>query len=168
MNVGWWRRGYPWLGVFALLAVAACATGAATVRHSFEFDMRKDDQHAIVLDYRYGESALPVRAPDWVVAEGKGIAFNAVGGPRVRGDVLRVKWRDTETGRVHEDSVDLRRRLPPDIAEHIVYFMIRGERLHVYLVSPEGVERPPGMPASGPRRYSQRKVVTLYPDSSRD
>ncbi len=168
MIIGWWRGGARWiLGVFSLLAVAACATGAATVRHSLEFDTRKDGQHAVVLDYRYGPSSLPVRAPDWVVAEGKGIAFNAVGGPMARGEFLHVKWRDTETGQVHEDNVDLRRRLPPDIANHVVYFMIRGARLHVYLVSPEGVARPPGMSSDGPRRYSQRKVVTLYPDTSR-
>ncbi len=169
MIIGWWRGVYPWiLGLFALLAVAACATGAATVRHSFEFDTRKDGQHAVVLDYRYGPSALPVRAPDWGVAEGRGIAFNAVGGPMARGDFLHVKWRDTETGRVYEDNVDLRRRLPPDITDHVIYFMLRGAQLHVYLVSPEGVMRPPGMPSDGPRRYSQRKVVTLYPGSFRD
>ena len=169
MIIGWWRGVYPWiLGLFALLAVAACATGAATVRHSLEFDTRKDGQHAVVLDYRYGPSALPVRAPDWVVAEGRGIAFNAVGGPMARGDFLHVKWRGTETGRVYEDNVDLRRRLPPDITDHVIYFMLRGEQLHVYLVSPEGVMRPPGMPSDGPRRYSQRKVVTLYPGSFRD
>ena len=84
----------------------------------------------------------------------------------LRGDDLFVKWRDKLSGKVFEKTIDLRTRLPADIYDHKILFVIGGPRnseLFVYLVSPE--RRPPDMPANGLRMYSYRKVTTLYPDA---
>ncbi len=84
----------------------------------------------------------------------------------LRGDDLYVKWRDKPSGTVFEKTVDLRSRLPADIHDHRIVFVIGGPRnseLFVYLVSPE--RRPPEMAANGPRIYSYRKVTTVYPDT---
>jgi hypothetical protein len=61
-----------------------------------------------------------------------------------------------------EETVDLRYRLPRDITDHRVYFIVRGPQLYVYLISPE--RRPPDMPGNGPRVYSHLKTTTIYPD----
>ena len=42
--------------------------------------------------------------------------------------------------------------------------MIHGAQLHVYLISPENVQRPPEMSPKGPRTYHDRKITTIYPD----
>jgi len=148
--------------LIALVAAVACAASPEVVDHAFAFDTSKDGQNAVVLDYRYGGSRL-ARAPEWAVKEGRTFTFENVHGPMARGDYLYVKWRDTASGRVHEDTVDLRHRLPDDITDHTLYFMIRGAQLYVYLISPSSVERPPDTQPDGPRMYRTRNVVRIYP-----
>lgn len=151
------------LCAITLSVVVACAgLGKDIVDHAFGFDMAYDDQDAVVLDYRYGESKNPVHAQEWAVREGKEISFDGVNGPMSRGDFLYVKWKNKLTGKVYEETVDLRQWLPRDIERHRVHFMIWGAQLYVYLVSPE--KRPPDMPEIGPRKYSHRKVFQIYPD----
>ena len=145
-----------------LIALSACAAGPEVVDHAFAFDTRKDGQDAVVLDYRYGSSRL-ARAPDWAVKEGRTFTFENIRGPMARGDSLYVKWRDDATGRIYEDTVDLRHRLPENLAGHTLYFMIKGAQLSVYLISPAGVKRPSGPPSGGPRMYRSRKIIRIYP-----
>lgn len=149
----------------ALVTVlAACVAAPPLVDHAFGFDLRQDGQRAEVLDYRYGDSQLPVQAPAAAVAAGQSFTFAGVHGPMRRGDTLYVKWRDLASGQVHAETVDLRARLPADLRDHTLYFVIRGAHLVVYLVSPRGVPRSPASPADGPRLYSDRNVVRLHPD----
>ncbi|MBC7609788.1 MAG: hypothetical protein H7228_09480 [Polaromonas sp.] len=54
-------------------------------------------------------------------------------------DDLYVKWRLKDTGKVYEDTVDLRSRLPRSIKNQSIYFIIDGEQLYVYLISFETV-----------------------------
>ena len=82
----------------------------------------------------------------------------------LRGDFLYVKWRIKSTGMVYEDTVDLRNRLPADIKDHRVTFIIRGPQLYVYLIPPEGRKRAKGKPPNGPRMYEDLDTVTIYPD----
>lgn len=152
------------IATVALISFAACATNPNVVNHSFGFDTRKDAQDAIVLDYRYGDSKLPARPPEWAIKAGRSFAFENIHGPMLKGDFLYVKWRSTTTGQIHEDTVDLRHRLPAEITDHTIYFMIHGAQLHVYLISPQNVERTPDRPPDGPRIYRNRKIVTIYPD----
>ncbi|HJV80756.1 hypothetical protein [Noviherbaspirillum sp.] len=156
-NLGRW--------VFALVVaclLAACAFNRDVVFHSFSFDVSRDNQDAEVIDFRYGDSKIPVRAAEWAVKEGKTYQTTSYGGRMLRGQFLYVKWRIKSTGNVYEDTVDLRHRLPRDIEHNEVYFMVRGPQLLVYLISPE--PRSPGMPAIGPSMYRSRKVTQLYPD----
>lgn len=147
----------------ALLAFAAAAADPDKVDHAFGFDMRRDKQQEVeVLDYRYGESAAALRAPPADVAAGKTFVFEGVRGPMPRGESLYVKWRLKSTGQVFEDTVDLRRRLPADLAGSRIHFLIRGPQLHVYLITP--MRRPADEPPNGPHTYRSRKTFTLYPD----
>lgn len=150
--------------IAALGAVTGCATNSNVVNHAFGFDTRKDAQDAVVLEYRYGDSKLPVRSPISAASEGRTFAFENVHGPMLKGDFLYVKWRSTTTGQVHEDTIDLRSRLPADLTDHTVYFMIHGAQLYVYLISPENVAPVPDISANGPRAYRNRKITMIYPD----
>lgn len=61
-----------------------------------------------------------------------------------RGDTLYVKWRIKASGAVHEDTVDLRKRMPSDITDHRIHFVVKGPQLYVYLISPQ--PNPKGWP----------------------
>lgn len=148
----------------ASLAIAspARATPPRVVDHAFSFDSRYDEQDADVLDYRYGSSQLPVRPSREAVAQGKVFVSANVHGPMARGDSLYVKWRDRNSGRVFEDTVDLDRRLPADIEGHRIHFVIKGAQLYVYLISP--AERRYRDPMYGPEIYRHRASTRIYPD----
>lgn len=152
-----------WFASLAFMALAACASSGGVFVHSFSFDTLKDDQGAEIIDYRYGTSKLPVRAPEWAVKEGKTLTFNNVSGAMAKGDFIYVKWRINSTGRVYEDTVDLRQRLPADITDHRIHFIVRGPQLYVYLVTPE--QRRLGVPPNGPDVYSHLRVITIYPNT---
>ena len=151
--------------VCAVMAFAPVAqvVAAELVDHAFGFDMWYDGQDAEVLDYRYGESKLPVRAPEAAVREGKPLMSTYVSGPMRRGESLYVKWRNKNTGEIYEDTVDLRERLPEEIAGHKIHFMIKGAQLYVYLISLRE-RRVPEAPAEGPRMYRSFKTLIIYPD----
>ena len=150
---------------YAVIALAqnAQAAPAQLVNHAFGFDMWYDGQDAEVLDYRYGESKLPVRAPAAAVREGQPLMSTNVSGPMLRGEFLYVKWRNKDTGEVYEDTVDLRERLPAELAGHKIYFMIKGAQLYVYLFSMREL-RAPAAAVEGPRMYRSFKTLMIYPD----
>jgi hypothetical protein len=152
--------------IAAVLLAWATLAGAEVVDHAFGFDMRYDDQNAEVLDYRYGESKSPVSAPPGAVRDGSVFMSANVNGPMLRGDFLYVKWRDKATREVGEDRVDLRRRLPADLAGQRIHFIIRGARLLVYVISPQ--PRPPDAPATGPELYRHRMATLIYPELERN
>lgn len=143
--------------------LGACVPGGNVVVHSFSFDTLYDDQDAEIIDYRYGTSTLPVSTSESAVNDGRGFTFNNVSGPMAKGDSLYVKWRNKSTGLIHEDTVDLRPRLPADITNNRIHFIVRGARLYVYLVTPD--RRRPEDPPNGPGMYRHLKVITLYPDT---
>ncbi len=152
------------LGLVFTFALAACAAVPdGVVDHAFGFDMRYDNQDAEVLDYRYGKSNLPVYAPEDALKAGKIFGWDSVQGPMLRGDFLFVKWRNKASGQVYEDNVDLRTRLPSNIIDKKVYFMVRGAQLFVYLIS-LNEEQPSSVPFEGPRMYRSFKTIRIYPD----
>lgn len=146
-----------------VLLCAGCAAQPQVFDHAFSFDVSYDDQDADILDYRYGASRLPVKAPEDAVARGTPLYQANVSGPMLRGETLYVKWRNRSSGTVYEDTVDLRQRLPADMTGRRVHFVVRGQQLYVYLIAPE--PRPPGAPATGPRLYRDRKSTLVYPDA---
>jgi hypothetical protein len=156
------KNALRFIALILIFLSTSCALTRDVVPHGFAFNMLRDEQDAEVLDYRYGESKLPVRASAEDVRAGKTSAANSVLGPMFRGDSLYVKWRNKYTQRVYEDTVDLRSRLPKDIKDHIVYFMIQGPQLYVYLIAPD--RRPKDAPPIGPAMYQSRKITRIYPD----
>ena len=83
----------------------------------------------------------------------------------LRPDELFVKWRLRSSGEVFQDTVDLRKRLPADITNQTIYFVVNGRQLYVFLISKE--LRPPNEPPTGPRMYRHARVRTLYPDDTK-
>jgi hypothetical protein len=153
--------------VIALGALIACATGPGVVNHGFGFNLSESPE-AEVLAYRYGESGS---AASWMPSAGdknNTPQRTYVYGPMRQGESLYVKWRLKASGHVYEDTVDLRNRLPRDISEHRIYFMIKGPQLYVYLVPPESQKRPSESPPNGPRIYRDLDVRTIYPDPSKN
>lgn len=145
-------------------ALISCATGGTTVvNHVFSFDTNRDSPDVQVLDYQYGDcKEFGTCANKYRVAEGK--VFNAWtgGGLMPRGDFLYVKWRIKQTGQLFEDRVNLKDRLPDDITDCRIHFVIRGSQLYVYLISPE--RRPASIPAGPVKLYKHLKQYQIYPD----
>ncbi len=78
------------------------------------------------------------------------------------GDFLYVKWRLKGASKIYEANVDLRSRLPKNMLDNTIYFVVRGPQLYVYLITPKHL--PPGAPSNGLRMYGSRIIKTLYPD----
>ena len=127
--------------------------------------MREDGQDAVVLEYRYGSESRWIGETQSGSNEGHVHWFERSLIDIPQPEFLYVKWRNRETGKVFEDKVDLRGRLPRDLKDQTVYFMIRGAQLYVYLVSKQ--PRPSSMPSNGPRLYDDKIVITIYPSSTR-
>ena len=148
------------------LATVACAANSGVVMHSFSFDARKDSPDVEILDYRYGDSKQPsARAPDWAIKQNQAPQWTNITSEMLRPDSLYVRWRVKSTGEIHEDTVDLRSRLPADIKDHRVYFIARGRQLYIYLITPE--RRAPESAPKGPSMYQHLKSITIYPDAGK-
>ena len=143
--------------------ISACATGPEIVDHTFEFNALRDSPDVRILDFRYGTTKFPgARNPDYLIKEGRSFQQTAITGPMKRPDSLYVKWLTLTDNNIHEQTVDLQKRLPRDFTDSTVYLLIRGRELYVYLVSPD--RRQPNVEPNGPRKYRDRNVITLYPD----
>jgi len=149
------------IAILAFGALAACTQG---VHHSFSFSMTDDNQDADVLNYRYGTSSRSVHPQEYELKNGRPFVYESVGGRLPRPDFLYVKWRNRSSGQVYEDTVDLRKRMPKDIEDHEVYFMIYGAQLYIYLISRDPL--PEGWKAIGPGVARNSKTLLIYPDPS--
>lgn len=172
------RFAYVVVGL-VLLGLAACTTEPRLTDHAFGFDAVHDSPDIEVLNYQYGNSKLPgVRPPEWALKkEGYVAGGTGIHGPMPRGDFLYVKWRIKGTGEVFEDTVDFRSRLPANITDHSIYFIVKGHQLYVYLISPEKLNPNPCPSRNELRRlsdsdipgdkifsmYCYRKIFTIYP-----
>lgn len=155
--LGWW------VGiVLSALLLTACASGPTLVDHAFGFDAVADSPGVQVLDYRYGPSRAPgARMPDWVKKDVGVAGGTHTRGPMAVGESLYVRWRLRDTGEELQDTVDLRGRLPADMAGHEIYFIVRARQLLVYLVSPARMG--PGNVVAGMEKFRQHKVRLIYP-----
>jgi hypothetical protein len=175
------RQTWHWFVVCALLLLAGCAIGQPALQaHSFGFDARRESPDVEILNYRYGNSKNPMARPaDYQLQEGKVSQFTNTYGEMLRGDSLYVQWRIKSTGQVYEDTVDLKSRLPADITDHTIHFIVDKTQLYVYLISPEKLNPNP-CPMEREERvrlshselpgerifsmYCVLKIITLYPD----
>ena len=144
-------------------SLTACATGGNMINHSFEFDTRTDSPDVEVLDYQYGDGTqFGTYADRERVALMQVFPAGSISGFIPRGGSLYVKWRDKHSHRIYEDRVDLRYRLPRDISDLAVYFLIKGQQLYVYLIYPGLKEA--SVPEGPVRAYRHHKQVQIYPD----
>lgn len=151
----------PVILVFLLLG---CATPHRYEYHAFAFHMMDDNQDTEILDYWYGQSAIQpmVGVSKWRREQGIPKQGESIFGLTERGDYLYVKWRNNITKKIYDDKVDLRYRLPKDIAMSTVYFMVKEEQLKIYVVS--DIRKEPDEPSIGPYLYRARKVKMIYPN----
>lgn len=140
-----WRQ---WLALTLMVVMAGCATGPKVVLpvvpHAFSFDGLNDKwaNSVDLLAYAYGDQYHKVREdlakPSSSLYAGKpGLPpTTGVNGPMPVGEFLFVKWRLKSTGEIFEERVDLRDRLPKDMADHELTFVIDSRQLHVFVVTP--------------------------------
>jgi len=168
-----------WLLLVFLVTTSLSGCASDTVRHGFKFDARIDSPDIEILDYQYGDSKVhAARANPARVNEGLIPQNAAIYGDIRRPEFLYVKWRVKNTQNTHEDNVDLRSRLPSNIKDHGVYFIVEGAQLYVYLISPERLDPNPCpdrdkllrlQQSSEPddriyAHYCFRKITRIYPD----
>ena len=167
-----WQR--AWVGLLALFLaglLAGCATGPKLVPHAFSFDGRKDGWHETVdlLAYSYGDQYHKVRrsleSPSSSLFAGlSGLpSGHGVNGPMPVGEFLYVKWRIKATGEVLEDRVDLRGRLPKDMSDHELTFVIDGRQLFVFVVTPERKKAYGEPPLLKTWRSNFARAYEIYP-----
>lgn len=132
----WGRLWRPWLALVLLVVMTACASGPKLVTHAFSFDGFNDKWARTVdlLAYSYGDQYRMVQRQ---ATEGDTLgAQHGVNGTIPLGDFLYVKWRIKASGDVLEQRVDLRNRLPRDMTDHELTFVIDGRQLYVFVVTP--------------------------------
>lgn len=170
------RSLFIWLCLSLIqFGLVACATVGITDKHpmhSFSFDTLHDSPDAEVLDYQYGSSRqFGTHANAEMVALGQVFPGWNTSGPMLRGEFLYVKWRiknhmkPWEYIGTYEDKVDLKIRLPADIANCGIHFVVKGAQLYIYLIPPPGVWPAGALKPSAPESMSAYlKQHQIYPD----
>jgi hypothetical protein len=127
-------------GILAALALQGCATGPRLVDHNFSFDGWYDgwysgpDSNVQLQEYSYGDQYHMVRDKA-KPGDARIPPRTSVSGPMPVGEFLYVRWRLKDSGEMVEHRVDLRDRLPRDMKDQRVSFVIDGKDLYVYLVT---------------------------------
>lgn len=162
-----------WLAL--VLALTACATGPRLVSHQFSFDGRKDGWFETVdlLEYSYGDRYHPVR--DSLTSRGDSLykgntsipPQSNVNGPMPVGEFMYVKWRIKATGEVLEDRVDLRGRLPGDMRDHGLTFVIDGRQLFLFVITPQSKTAKDDAPVLRTWLSKYNIGYEIYPASTR-
>jgi len=156
-----------WLAGFGLaLMLAACATGSRLVPHAFNFNGWNDGwaQTAVLLEFSYGDRYAMVRDRS---TDGRSVGVQwSVNGPMPVGEFLYVKWRLQASGETVEQRVDLRERLPRDMTDHELTFVIDGRQLYVYVVTPERKKAYGEPPVLKTWRSNFAKAYEIYPQQA--
>ena len=130
-------RGFTVAFFIALLGLSGCATGSRGSYHTFSIDGHHDNwtESIDLLAYDYGGAHSMVQRK----AESDATRLSTVASINATmptGEYLYVKWRIKSTGEVIENRVDLRGRLPSNMSDHGITFVIDGQQLYVYLITP--------------------------------
>lgn len=127
-----------WAGFAALLAGMVGCSGPTLAVHKFGFNGWSDGwaEKADLLEYRYGN--LSRKLQDGVTDGHPRLGSQSgVTGAMPVGEFLYVRWRVKSTGEVVEHRVDLSDRLPKDMTDHELTFVIDERQLYVYVVTPQ-------------------------------
>lgn len=114
----------------------ACAVGGVPREdHALSFDTYSDSPGFVIWDYRYSHQSVVIRDagsavhdPGWAGGGQSGIRGNM----RI-GDTLYVKWKNKKTGEMHEETASLGGRLPRDMRDKTIRFIVSTTGLHVYV-----------------------------------
>ena len=105
---------------------------------------------------------------------GEHFPYGSTFGAMPRGDFLYVKWRIKDSMKPGEyvgdfqDRVDLKSRLPVDISDCGIHFVVKEQQLYVYLIPPPGVWPAGAMRSSAPASMSAFLLQhQIYPDQSK-
>lgn len=146
------------LALSMLVLMTACATGPKVVSHSFNYDGFSDKwaDKVELLAYSYGDQypKLKDKAPTGSTLGAQG----NVNGPIPVGEFLYVQWRVKATGEVLEQRVDLRDRLPHNMTDHGLTFLMDGRQLYVYVTTP-AAQQPWGQTATHRTWHSKYNVT---------
>lgn len=135
------------LSALTVVALLGCAAGGGQrqVFHSFDFHGWNDGWYSgpksnvQLQEYSYGDQYRMVR--DQVKAGDEFLPpTTSVSGSMPIGEFLYVRWRLKDSGEMIEHRVDLRDRLPWNMHNKRVTFVIDGKKLYVYLVTDQGKE----------------------------
>ncbi|HTR34995.1 MAG TPA: hypothetical protein VMH80_03785 [Bryobacteraceae bacterium] len=147
--------------LFALAAYAIEQTSAPRwAFHNFNFGSVgiPENTGVEILAYQYGDSKVP-----GTYEEGHNLRWTNVGGRMPVADFLYVKWRVLATGTVYENRVNLKRRLPSNMENKTIHFIVDGPKINVYLIiNKEGNK--PGSPDCPVHLYFHNKCTRIYPD----
>jgi hypothetical protein len=151
----------------AAVIMSGCATTPHKVFHSFNFDGWNDgwytgpQSNVQLQEYSYGDQYHMVRRK---VKEGELFLAprTSVSGPMPVGEFLYVRWLLKDSQEMVEHRVDLSDRLPRDMQNQEITFVINGRQLFVYLVTDKG--KPYGTPPVLKTWLSKQYVTyEIYP-----
>lgn len=182
-----WARALRFCCVALALTLLAACTGVPQVIsnrafHGIDFQPGKDTDGIEALFYRYGSAnEFGLRTTSDQAALGKPIGGVGMTGNLPVGNDFYVKWRDTTTGQIHEDTVDLKSRLPFRMDRQTLKPIIEGKQLYIYLISFDEV-RPfftylevreiealaKTMRQRTISQFARRKVIQIYPTRMED
>ncbi len=146
-----------------LAALAGCASTPNMTSQSFSCDMWMDGwgTQATLLAYSYGDKEPMLRRQ---ASDETGLACTGTMYMQMpTAEFLYVKWRLKATGEMIEERVDLRGRLPRDMREQEVTFVIDGRQLYVYLVTSTRITQ--NLPKAPKKTWRSRYRVAyeIYP-----
>jgi len=149
--------------ILLLAAIAGCANSPRLVTQGFSCEMWNDGwgDKVSLLEYSYGDAMPAVRQKS---NDGAGLGcVGLVWAPMPTASFLYVKWRIKSTNEIVEKRIDLRGRLPFDMKGQEVTFLIDGQELYVYVVTPIKITK--NLPKAPLRAWKSRYQVTyeIYP-----
>ena len=173
---------FRWLALVLLLAALAACGGISQILsnrafHSLDFRPGTESVDIDLMGYRYGSAnQFGLRTPQADLDQEKNSAGAAITGQLPVGHDFYAKWRDKTTGRIYEDTVDLKSRLPLSMHKQEIHPIIEGSKLYIYLISYEAV-RPYFTQSEANQidtyaknlrqnvltKFARNKVIQIYP-----
>lgn len=154
------------VALLCVLLAGCTAPGGKQVNHVFQYDgiFDKWAENVDLLEYQYGDQYQKTQRKAGPNESALGPRAGVIGSMPV-GTFLYVKWRVKASGRTFEERVDLQALLPRELTDRRITFVIEGERLRVFLVTPrpKSASAPPVLAT-----YLSRNLVTheIYPTNT--
>lgn len=147
--------------------------GKRWANHALNFGLASGENSGIeFLDYRYGDpesfengdpKIFGLRPSISQLKRGRIKQGVSTSGGLPVGDYLYVKWKDVNSGKIYEDTADLRNNLPEIMDNKRIYFLIKESKLNVYIIfDKEG--RSNDKLDCPVRLYNHNKCSRIYPD----